>query len=87
MGQVTFHSDAKKELGHAIAYYEDCRAGLGMAFRDEVIAFLSKISDNPETYSVRKLGVRRANLKRFPFNINYYTRGDDSHIVAISHNR
>ncbi len=87
MGQVTTHPDAQRELDEAVAYYEEKRVGLGREFRDEVVLFVSRIVKNPQRYSVRKHDVRRANLNRFPYNVNYLAEGEDIIIVAVAHDR
>lgn len=87
MGQVTVHPDAQREFDETIAYYEEARTGLGREFRDEVMRFVARIAENPVRYSARMPGVRRANLSRFPYNLNYTHEGDDIVIVAIAHNR
>lgn len=38
-----FHPDAKKELVHAISYYEDCQEGLGSEFLEEVYSTIQRI--------------------------------------------
>lgn len=42
---------------------------------------------NPQRYSIRIADVRRANLKQFPYHINYVIHGGAIAIVAISHNK
>jgi plasmid stabilization system protein ParE len=87
MGQITTHSEAQREFDEAIAYYESARHGLGREFRDEVMAIVSRIVENPKRYSIRKFEVRRANLNRFPYHVNYLLEGATVVIVAIAHDR
>lgn len=87
MGSVTLHPDAQQEFDETIAYYEAARKDLGREFRDEVMRFVERILENPERYSVRQSDVRRANLDRFPYNVNYITDDGSIVIVAIAHNR
>lgn len=87
MGSVTLHPDAQQEFDETIAYYEAARKDLGREFRNEVMGFVERILKNPERYSVRQCDVRRANLDRFPYNVNYITDDGCIVIVAIAHNR
>ncbi len=84
---VITHPEAKQELREAGRYYHDCAPGLGQRFYDEIEAFVEKITANPLRYSIRIADVRRANLKRFPFHINFLIHEGMIAIVAISHNR
>ncbi len=38
-----FHPDAEAEFDHAVDYYEDRRAGLGLEFAREVYATIARI--------------------------------------------
>jgi plasmid stabilization system protein ParE len=84
---MTIHPEAQREFDGAIDYYEEVRTGLGREFRDEVMMFVDRIKDNPKRYSIRKLDVRRANLDRFPYSVNYVSEDGDVLIVAIAHHR
>jgi toxin ParE1/3/4 len=52
-----------------------------------VLQYLAQIAENPLRYSARGFDVHRANLSRFPFNVNYIIGGDDIIVVAIAHER
>jgi hypothetical protein len=60
---------------------------LGWRFFAEANLFAARILRHPEGFSQRIPGVHRANLKRFPFNINYLVDGDAIAIVAIGHDK
>ena len=85
--KVIFHPLARRELQVAALYYEDHSFGLGSAFRAEAREFLGRILANPLGYSIRIADVRRANLKRFPYHLNYILHGEDIAVVAVSHHR
>ena len=61
-------STAKKETWDAVMYYEEVRAGLGLAFFKEVENRYEIISKNPFAYSFidNKNMVRDVMAKRFP---------------------
>lgn len=84
---VIWHPGARLELQEAALFYEDRCSGLGTDFRDEVWQYQSAITANPLRYSIRIADVRRANLKRFPFHINFLIHDGRIAIVAISHHR
>ena len=84
---VIFHPLARSELHSTALYYEDQRVGLGSEFRDEAWMVQAFIVANPTRYSIRITDVRRANLKRFPYHLNYIIHGETIAIVAISHDK
>ena len=77
-----FHPDAKKELAHAIAYYEDCREGLGSEFLEEVYSTIQRILTFPNAWTMLSLNSRRCLTNRFPYGI--YQRLDKNCIRIIS---
>lgn len=85
--KVIHHSEAKRELEEAGRYYNEQSPGLADDFFDEVDAFVAKILANPLGYSIRIADVRRANLKRFPYHLNYILHGEAIAVVAVSHHR
>ena len=84
---VIFHPLAKRELQEGALNYEDQSYGLGSEFRTEVRAYLERIIANPQRYAIRTADVRRANLKRFPYHLNYILHGGAIAVVAVSHHR
>jgi hypothetical protein len=46
-----FHEDAQRELDKAVEYYEDCRAGLGLEFAQEVHAAIARVIQFPDAWS------------------------------------
>lgn len=73
---VITHSKAKKELRVAARYYSDHASDLTAAgFFEEIEEYTRRILDNPLRYPIRIADVRRANLKRFPYHLNYILHG------------
>lgn len=84
--------EARGEGIEASKWYEDQRSGLGDQFLDELQAAIERISESPssfamlEQYSGRH-DVRRCRLKRFPYGVIFFIRGDDVVVVAVCHAR
>ena len=68
---VEFHPLAREEHDHAILHYAAIDGDLARDFDFRVSAAISLIEEDPERWRVRKHGIRRVNLKRFPFYIAY----------------
>ncbi len=83
-----FHPDAEAEYLEAIAYYEECRAGLGAIYIAEFEHAMARICQAPHRYPVaREPDVRRIRLRRFPFNVLYREAGGTVQILAVAHHR
>lgn len=85
MKRVIIHEDAGKELWHAVEYYEDKVAGLGLDFENEIQKALISIQGNPKLHTETKYGVRRYLLQRFPYFIYYGEYDDHIWIIAFAH--
>ncbi len=77
--------EAEREFTESVRYYETKELGLGLGFRDQVVAAVDRIAQNPELPRLRPRGYRRVNLRIFPHYIAYVTRADTIWIVAIAH--
>ena len=87
MERVTAHGQAVMELREAIRFYDSKSLGLGRRFFDEVAEITGRILERPTQFSRRMAGIRRANLRRFPFYVNYLIEIGSIAIVAIAHNK
>ena len=79
------HPEARLEFREAIAYYEDCREGLGLEFSREISASMKRIAETPMLWSQLSIHSRRFLTKRFPYSIIYQHLNDSVLIVAVAH--
>lgn len=77
--------EAEHEFVESATYYESREPGLGLRFRDEVVAAIDLILQHPEMPRLRPKGYRRVNLRTFPHYIAYVIRAHRIWIVAIAH--
>ena len=64
-----FHTSAREELNRAVDYYEECEAGLGYDFLEEVYATIKRIQAYPEAWTHFSSRTRRCLTHRFPFSV------------------
>lgn len=83
--QIEFLEPAFIELNEAIEYYNSKSDNLGFEFFEEIKSTLLLISKYPEIWSPFTKNTRKAQIKRFPFNIIYTISADKIFIVAIAH--
>ncbi len=80
----TFHPEARSEFIEAIAYYEDCREGLGLAFSREVHATINRMVELPFAWALISENTRRCLTRRFPYGLIYEVIEDSILIIAVS---
>jgi hypothetical protein len=83
MTEYRFTSSALTELAQAIVYYEQCKAGLGAVFLDEIEATVSRILRHPAAWHQLSLRTRRCRTHRFPFGLIYQVRKDEILITSV----
>jgi len=84
--KIIFLQQAFEELNHAISYYEEQQAGLGLRLKEEVDRHVRWLSDHSSVPRIRKGGYRRINLKVFPYYIAYIVHQDILWLLAVAHN-
>ena len=82
---LDMHPEARLEFREAIAYYEDCRNGLGLEFSREIYASINRVADTPLLWSRLTDNSRRFLTKRFPYSVIYQVLNDAILIVAVAH--
>lgn len=93
MLRIEFHPEAAQEVGQAVDWYEDRRAGLGAEFFADLQANLRTIAASPRAWPfwpdarAQTLGIHRFVMKRFPYGLPYMVIEDRVFILAIAHAR
>jgi plasmid stabilization system protein ParE len=80
--ELIIRPEAEAELGEAFEWYESRVQGLGSEFLLSIDATLAGILRNPLQHALVHKTVRRALLRRFPYEI-FFVLGDH-HIVILA---
>ena len=80
--------EADRELTHGAAYYaQEANAELGLAFIAEFERALDLLCTHPKLGASWRRNRRRFPLRRFPYSIIYYIKGDELRVIALAHHR
>ena len=79
-----FHPEADKEFDESVRYYENCRAGLGLEFAEEIYATISRISEYPNAWSLMSKNTRRCLASRFPYGVIFQIKYGMLRIIAVA---
>ncbi|QPH38224.1 type II toxin-antitoxin system RelE/ParE family toxin [Pedobacter endophyticus] len=84
---ILFHPEAEKEFISAYLWYEKQLEGLGERFINAVEKQIQYISNNPESYQLKKRGCRESKTAIFPYLIVFrvYKPKREILVVAIYH--
>jgi len=81
---IVFHPLAEKEYLESVAWYEDNRTGLSLGFINEVEKVLDHIETNPFLFPIKKLQLREAPAKTFPYLIIYKINQKQQQVTVLS---
>lgn len=88
MKPIIIHSKARAELDKAIAYYEQQKAGLGLALQSAIEQAIGRIQQNPQVGAPYKTTeFRHYVVQRFPYVVFYAELEEPIWIVAIAHGK
>jgi plasmid stabilization system protein ParE len=79
------HPLVRVDLQAAYDWYEDQLPGLGNRFQEDFQLAYQRLRQGPQLYAVRFSGIRRVNLRRFPFGIFYTMAPGEIRILAVLH--
>ena len=90
--RLTIREEAEEDALAAMLWYEGCREGLGVQFRNRLAAVYESILANPQQFGVithRKVhgDVRMAFLKQFPYTVVFEIFEDEVVVYAVSDGR
>lgn len=84
--RVSLAPEAERDLIEGGLYYlREANEELGRAFVAEFEHSAALVGEQPELGALWRGEVRRFPLRRFPYSIVYYLRGDSIRILAVAH--
>ena len=88
MKSIIVDVEAEAEFTAAQRWYETERPGLGVTFREAVVAALNRVQNEPDAGSFHApSGTRYFVTDRFPYTIHYVEMDDVIWVAAIAHER
>lgn len=85
MKRLIFHPRAAKDAREIAAKYDAISNNLHDEFWEELDAAIAAIQLYPERHHYDPSGMRRSNLKKFPYHILFEERLECNRIIVIRH--
>lgn len=80
--------EADRELSDSATFYaQEANTELGLALILEYERTLALLCANPQLGAPWRNGRRRFPLRKFPYSIIYYIRGEELRVIALAHHR
>lgn len=84
---LVIRPEAEADISDAYRWYEDQREGLGADFLLCIEEAMDSIKRNPRQYPKIHKDIRRAFIRRFPYDIFYLVEDDRIVVLAVFHVR
>ncbi len=76
---------ARKDIAEAQDWYRREGAVLAASFREELDRQLARVLRRPVQFPFARADVRRAKLRRFPYNLLFRAMSDGIYVIACFH--
>jgi plasmid stabilization system protein ParE len=84
---VIRHPKLADDIRNAAMHYAEISQRVCSSFWNELDAVLESIERNPRSHHYDSCGLRRANMKRFPYHLLYEIDEDTIFMVVFRHDR
>jgi plasmid stabilization system protein ParE len=84
---VVFHPLVQKDVSGILRYYEGVSSNLADEFWHELLHFTEMIGENPDRSHPAERGLRRVNLRRFPYHILFRRWPMTIRIIVVRHHK
>ena len=85
MTPIRLRPKAHSEIDEASRWYGSKDRLLGIDFLQEIDAVFARLREHPDAYQIARGIVRRAPIKRFPYNIFYRLYDNEVIVLACVH--
>jgi toxin ParE1/3/4 len=83
---VVLTQEAETDFDVAADWYQE-QAGLGAKFTAHVREALNRIGRTPELHAILHRDIRRAKVKKFPYNLYFRVQAERVEVIAVLHGR
>ena len=84
---VFLTAEAEADLEEAAIWYEQRANGLGIDLIARVRQSIMAIGTAPDSFQEVQVGIRRAQVKRFPYGLFFRRQGGIVEVIGILHHR
>jgi plasmid stabilization system protein ParE len=85
--QIIRHPKLADDIRDAATHYAELSERVSLSFWNELDAVIECIERNPRSQHYDSCGLRRANMKRFPYHLLYEVNDDTIFMVVFRHDR
>ena len=85
--RLAYHPQVQRDVNRILRHYDGISLRLGDEFWAELTRLVELISSKPQRFHFAQKGLRRANLRRFPYHLLFREKPDGVRVIVLRHNR
>jgi plasmid stabilization system protein ParE len=85
--RVAYHPLVQRDVGNILKHYDRISPQLGDEFWTELMRLVDSVAAKPERFHFANRGLRRANMRRFPYHLLFRQRTDSIRVTVVRHNK
>jgi toxin ParE1/3/4 len=85
--RLAYHPQVQLDVNRIVRHYDRISARLGDEFWNELMRLVELVSSKPQRFHFAQKGLRRANMRRFPYHLLFRETQDTVRIIVLRHNR
>ncbi len=85
--RLAYHPLVQRDVREILRYYDRISPRLGDEFWAELSRLVELVSDNPHRFHFADRGLRRANMRRFPYHLLFRVKADGIRVIVVRHDK
>ena len=85
--KVVYHPTVQKDVNGILRHYDEISPSLGDEFWSELMAQIKAATQNPERFHFGASGLRRVNLRKFPYHFLFRAMLGFIRITVVRHHK
>jgi plasmid stabilization system protein ParE len=85
--KLAYHPLVQCDVSGILRHYDRILPRLGDEFWSELTALIELLSAKPERFHFAERGLRRANMRRFPYHLLFRVKVNGVRVIVVRHNK
>ena len=85
--RLAYHPLVQRDVNLILGHYDRILPRLGDEFWTELMGLVELVSAKPQRFHTVDRGLRRANMRRFPYHLLFREKTDGVRVIVVRHNR
>src|SRR5437870_7011435 len=85
--RLAYHPQVQRDVNRILRHYDRVSSRLGDEFWDELMRLIELVSAKPQRFHFTGSGLRRANMRRFPYHLLFREKPDGVRVIVLRHNK